>query len=276
MPDECDGTKMPMECVQRFEHGAEVMAKSAAHIESMGTQVNTMHTLLTGNGSPETGVVYRLKTLEQAADDAGETRGKWQDRLWGLAVGVLLVALTWSLAGCASATKTVQRELSAVQGSVALARESVQNARTKAQQVKTTEPTPAAISLLGGIVSDCDTAEGHLNDIGEAASKAQAVVPDLEDRGNWLTETFGEMGVIIKLVVGTVLVVALAFIGLWAIRRFGYLLPRAKRDEAKLAKAVLAEADPTTAREYIAARRASDPQLNAAMAKQRPPPATGA
>jgi len=197
------------------------------------------------------------------------SHGKW---LWILSL-VVLAMLSAMLAGCTSATKTVQRELSATQALVSLAREEVQNARTKTERIQRGNETPEPVKVaLTPVVAHLDAAEGHIDAIGESVSKAQAVVPDLEDRGNWLTDLFGEAGTIIKLVIGTVLVVALAFLGLWAIRRFGYLLPRAKRDEATLARAVLADDDPTTAREYIAARRAADAQLNIAMASSRPPP----
>ena len=210
------------------------------------------------------------------AIDAARRR-KWGCRVWEIIAGVIVgVVLAMAVGGCASASRDAQRRLAEVTRRTALIAQEHQNARQSLDAARATDGMPEpAIVHLDAVVGHLDAADGHNSAIGDSARRAQTDLAGVEDRKGVIGEFFGEAGVIIKLVLGTVVVVALALIGLWAVRRFGFLLPRAKREEAVMARAVLDDGDDTTVREYVAMRRATDKQFNAAMgkAKPRPPPA---
>ena len=273
MPDQCEPGRMPIACVEKFEMGVRAMTEAADAIRTVGAKVDTVCVLLTGNGAPETGMVFRVKSLEMAAEDAGKARGKWKDRLWCLATGALLVALAWSLAGCIPSTEKTADHLVRAQASLTAARESIQAAQTETARLIGSEEAPEPVKAGLHVVAGHQTAaQGHIDDVVSHASAVQKELPNLDDKPGWFANLTGDVSDVIQVIAGTVIIVILFVVGVWLIRRFGYLLPRRAKDEAELAKAALDENSPTTARELIALRRATDPNFNAAMRKARPPP----
>lgn len=165
-----------------------MMTEAASAIGTIGAKVDKMCVLITGNGQPEVGLAFRVKTLEKAADVAGKSRSKWRDRLWGLATGILLVALAWSLAGCVPASKQAAASLTDVQAAVVSARQSVQAARAKTEQVieaqTTAEPTKVALRPVVALLAKAD---GDLDDVSKAAAKAQEALSGMRDvESSWM------------------------------------------------------------------------------------------
>ena len=146
MPDQCEPGRMPIACVEKFEMGVRAMTEAADAIRTVGAKVDTVCVLLTGNGAPETGMVFRVKSLEIAAEDAGKARGKWKDRLWCLATGALLVALAWSLAGCAALSKPANASSTTTAITPEIHAESIEQLRQEFKtQISTVQTTNYAL-----------------------------------------------------------------------------------------------------------------------------------
>ena len=273
MSEECDGIRIPATCVERFDRGTKLMAESAAKIDTIAESVAKMHVVILGNGTPEKGMAYRLCQIEETCAARTQRSKRITERAWELVAGVVIGVILMMMAGCASAAGDISKQATEVIRRSALVTQAHRDARESIEQAQATKGMPEpSKALLGAATGHIDAAEGHNEAIAVAARKVQSSIPRIEDKAGPLGEFFGDAFVVVKMVIGVIIVIACAILGLWVIRKFGYLLPRATRDEAKLARAVLSDTDPTTAREYVAARRAADPQLNAAMQNTRPPP----
>lgn len=116
----------------------------------------------------------------------------------------------------------------------------------------------------------------HGNDTGDAvvvsrASKIDSLASDIHGELPNVQARPSDFMDLLKIGAIGLVLVAVAVI-LWqtgigtAIRIAVGWIPRRKQDEAKFIEAVLDPSKPESAREYIAARRAADPELNAALA----------
>jgi len=97
-PNHIDLDRIRDECAARFEHGARAMTAAADKIDTLAGKVDTVCTLLTGNGQPTAGVIYRLAKIEEArSGETGRTRTR-ADRIWQLASGVILLVVGAAIA----------------------------------------------------------------------------------------------------------------------------------------------------------------------------------
>lgn len=108
-------------------------------------------------------------------------------------------------------------------------------------------------------------AQGGLGDqdrILSYATKIQHALPSVEDEmPYWMS--FIQYGVIVAGILGVAWILWYTGIGSLIKRLIGFI-PKAKKQEADLAAAVMSDASPATMREFIAARRASDPEFDKA------------
>lgn len=137
---------MPVACAQRFEAGIVQMTEAAAAITVIGTKVDQMCVLMTGDGEPETGLVFRLASLEKAAKDAGRSRRRWKDRLWQILSGALLL-LTGALiaafcSGCMPGRGANEAVITPVATTEApVTAEHIENLDQKLTQIQNTQST---------------------------------------------------------------------------------------------------------------------------------------
>ena len=189
---ECDGTSIPAACVDRFERGIKIMAQSAAQIVTIGSKVDTMHTLLAGNGEPDRGLMYRLAAIEQAAEAVVNTRRRWRDRAWevtaGVAIGVMGTLIVGGIlammSGCVPASKRLAASLTEGQAAIAKVRESVQAARTGVERViddpTTADGTKVALKPVVIHLEAADDACGNVHKVLATAQTASAGLKDVE------------------------------------------------------------------------------------------------
>jgi len=101
-PNHIDRDRIREECAARFERGARAMTVAADKIDTLADKVDTVCTLLTGNGQPTAGVIYRLARIEEArTGESGRTRTR-ADRIWHLASGVILLIVGAAIAAIAA------------------------------------------------------------------------------------------------------------------------------------------------------------------------------
>lgn len=278
----CNPMTIPLHCANAFSEISgdikelrAVTLEAIKRVEQQTTKTNGSVTELFARTEANAKDIAVLDTGATTAAADRKTWGDWRRTIAAsVIIGIIMLLIGLSAGGCASSAGDISKQASEVVRLSALVTQAHRNALESVEKAKATVGVPdAAIVHLEAATGEINTASGHNTAMADAARKVQARIPKIEDKASALGEFFGEAFTIVKMVLGVVFVVAFAILGLWIIRRFGYLLPKAKRDEAQLASAVLSDDDPTTAREYVAARRASDPQLNTAMQKIRPPPA---
>jgi len=278
----CNPMTIPLHCANAFSEISgdikelrAVTLEAIKRVEQQTTKTNGSVTELFARTEANAKDIAVLDTGATTAAADRKTWGDWRRTIAAsVIIGIIMLLIGLSAGGCASSAGDISKQASEVVRLSALVTQAHRNALESVEKAKATVGVPdAAIVHLEAATGEINTASGHNTAMADAARKVQARIPKIEDKASALGEFFGEAFTIVKMVLGVVFVVAFAILGLWIIRRFGYLLPKAKRDEAQLARAVLSDDDPTTAREYVAARRASDPQLNTAMQKIRPPPA---
>jgi len=278
----CNPMTIPLHCAKAFSEISgdikelrAVTLEAIKRVEQQTTKTNGSVTELFARTEANAKDIAVLDTGATTAAADRKTWGDWRRTIAAsVIIGIIMLLIGLSAGGCASSAGDISKQASEVVRLSALVTQAHRNALESVEKAKATVGVPdAAIVHLEAATGEINTASGHNTAMADAARKVQARIPKIEDKASALGEFFGEAFVIVKMILGVVFVVAILFLGLWVIRRFGYLLPKAKRDEAQLARAVLSDDDPTTAREYVAARRASDPQLNTAMQKIRPPPA---
>lgn len=189
--------------------------------------------------------------------DPDETYVVLERRLW--AIFLLLVVLTTAfLLGSCSASTEIAKASTVIRDKAASSK--VRFAVIE-EEAGTTTPDLAVIKseAVGG-QREQDVILTHASDI-------QHLLPSVEDQTPyWLNVV--EYGLIVLGIIGTCWLLWYTGIGS-LIRGLVGFIPRAKRREANLASEALNERSPVTVREFVAAKRASEPEFDRAYERTR-------
>jgi hypothetical protein len=160
------------------------------------------------------------------------------------------VIVTLAIACCAGCSATRQIAQSANQVSAS----SVKIAR-QADYIAATSDQPDVVKAAVAIHSESDIILEHSQMIAENVASVKDIVPWFATLAQWLAiAAFSICAVWILTASGA----------LGAVRAAVGWLPRRKVMDANLARSVMDDANPASIREYIAARRMSDAEFNAA------------
>ena len=160
------------------------------------------------------------------------------------------VIVTLAIASCAGCSATRQIAQSANQVSAS----SVKIAR-QADYIAATSDQPEVVKAAVAIHSESDIILEHSQMIAENVAAVKDIVPAWMTLVEWLA--IGAAGICAAWILT-------ASGALGAVRAALGWLPRRKVMDATLARSVMDDANPASIREYIAARRMSDAEFNAA------------
>ena len=173
-------------------------------------------------------------------------------RIWLLIGIVCATVLLLSVTGCSPTTQIAK-------ASTGITEAAVSSKNRFAIIYDESQAQAPDIVLIAG------EAQGGLGDqdrILSYATKIQHALPSVEDEmPYWMS--FIQYGVIVAGILGVAWILWYTGIGSLIKRLIGFI-PKAKKREANLAAAVMNDASPATMREFIAARRASDPEFDKA------------
>ena len=206
--------------------------------QKMASMVECLRTFF--DGSPN------LKTLGEVP------YGVLERRLWVATTLLVAIALIVIASGC-SPTKEIAK---ASTGIATAATSSKSRFSLIHNEAESPAPDVALIS---------DEAVGGLAEQDQILSYTSLITHNLtsvEDKvPYWMTVT--QYGIIVVGILGVCFLLWYTGIGSLIKRLIGFI-PKAKRREADLAAAVMNDGSPATMREFVAARRASDPEFDKA------------
>lgn len=158
-----------------------------------------------------------------------------------------IVGLVALAAGC-SATKEIA-------SSASIAAHSAHEISERALYIETNSTQPEIVAAAISIKGSTDVILHEVSQISTAVAGVKDVVPA------WMTLIQWALGAVVAVAV----VVLIWQTGLGTLIRVAIgWIPKRKQMDADLARQAMSDQDPTTMREYVAARRASDPLFAAA------------
>jgi hypothetical protein len=174
----------------------------------------------------------------------------------------ILLLVLFTLASCKSPTKTIAENATVVQ-------ESAQSSKERFQKIE--EATKTELIDVESIQSESQAGVQEQEVIINLTKSTLVALTKVEDEVPWWASLLTYIMITLSLIS---IVFLLWYTGLGNLLKgifysLGLFIPKAKLEQADIARKALAQDNPVTAREMVAALRASDPAFDAAFKKTK-------